>query len=211
MIRRQAPDIPGLSISVMPRSFLFPAKPKVLSRRGLALPFPFTEIRRQSKTRLPAHRHALSRPRQQLLLLLTKVPAAQSQGKEVVTLELVEDLLPHLFRELVQTLGVLGLPRVAVDLLPGTKAARDRRSLSLRHLPSLRGDMSTDKKLALAHSLDRSRVCSSSLVLGLPFPRRREGRLARRCRSPAPQGCRECSRKMIRKRYQMDREAGEDA
>ena len=91
----------------------------------------------QSKTTLPA----LPRPRHQLLLLLTKVLAAQSQGEEVVLVELVEDLLQHLGRELLQkTLTVLGLSRVASffgRLLPGPEAG-GRSSLSLRHLLSLR-------------------------------------------------------------------------
>ena len=67
----------------------------------------------------------LPRPRHQLLLLLTKVPAAQSQGEEVVILELVEDLLPQLLRQLVEATGVLGLSQVAFffgRLLPRTGA-----------------------------------------------------------------------------------------
>jgi len=93
---------------------------------------PATESCLQSKAR-----PALSRPRHQLLLLLTKVPAAQSQGEEVVLLELVEDLLSYLRRELVETLvGALDL--LHVDLLPRQGAARGRRPLSLRHLPSPR-------------------------------------------------------------------------
>ena len=129
-------------------------------------------------------------PCHQLLLLLTKVPAAQSQGEEGVILGLVKDLLPHLLRELIQTPSVLDLPRVAVvlfvasffgRLLPGTGAARGRRSLSLlRHLPCLRDDVSTDKKFAFARSLVRSiaRGCAPRLscLLSLFPPWRRSPR-----------------------------------
>ena len=134
---------------------------------------PATESCLQSKAR-----PALSRPRHQLLLLLTKVPAAQSQGEEVVLLELVEDLLSYLRRELVETLvGALDL--LHVDLLPRQGAARGRRPLSLRHLPFLR-DASTEKP-ALAISVDQSRVCSSSRVLDLPPRPSRRSPGARRC------------------------------
>ena len=188
MIRRQAPGMLGLLTADIPWYFFSPYEAEVLSRRSMALLRPSRDVRRQSSTRtFEPLKLSLSRPRQQLLLLLTKVPAAQSQGEEVVILGLVKDLLPHLLRELIQTPSVLDLPRVAVDLLPGSGAARDRRSLSLRHLPSLRDDVFKVKKLALARSFDRSQVRSSALVLGLPFPRR-EGRLARRCRSTALPG-----------------------
>ena len=145
MKRCQAPDILGLLLSVIPRCFLCEAKLEISSCLWLTLsmkiPSGESSFQSETATRLPALRSAL--PRHQLLLLLTKVPAAQSQRKEVVTLELVEDLLPHLRRELFQTSSVLGLPRIVFDLrlasffgdpAPGPGAG-GRRSLSLRHLP----------------------------------------------------------------------------
>merc|ERR1711959_76411 len=94
----------------------------------------------QSKRRLPAPRPALPRPRHQLLLLLTKVSAAQSQGGEVVLVEVVEYFLPDLLRELVQTLGILDLPRLVLVLCLASfygslvlgPGAGGRRSLSRR-------------------------------------------------------------------------------
>ena len=138
---RQAHDPLGPQRSNFTRYFLFAAKSEVINRRGLATRRPAPEIRLQSKTRLPAPRRP--RPRHQLLLLLTKVPAAPSQGEEVVLVELVEDLLPHLRRELVKTLGVLDLTRVALAYplafsLGRRALTRGRRSLAFRHLPSPR-------------------------------------------------------------------------
>ena len=109
----------------------------------------------------------LPRPRHQLLLLLTKVPAAQSQGKEVVPVELVEDLLPQLLRKRVQTLEARDLLRPASffgGLLNGS-GARGRRSRSLRHPSSLRhaATVNTDAR-SLARSLSLgslARLCRS--------------------------------------------------
>ena len=158
------------------------------------------DSRLQSKTRLLAPRSVLPRlPRHQLLLLLTKVPAAQSQGKEVVLIEVVEDLPPHLRRELLQkTLGVLEISRVALDfrlassfgrLLPGSGAARGRRSLSLRHLPCSPRRVSNQKS-ARARSLDRSRVCALCVASRL-LPLRHEGvaSLAVSDEAPRSRGC----------------------
>ena len=83
MKRRQTSDIVGPKIAKMARYFLFAAKPEVLSGRWLVLIKLLLEIRLQSKMNLIAPRPVLSRPRQQLLLLLTKEPAA----KEVVILK----------------------------------------------------------------------------------------------------------------------------
>merc|ERR1719331_165365 len=120
--RRQVPHKFGLLPAEIFGYFLFAAKPKVISGRGLALlRMGKTEIRLQSKTataRLPDPRLALPRPLHQLLLLLTKVPAAQSQGEEVVLLEVVEYPLPQLLRELVQTPGVLDFTLLALVLRP---------------------------------------------------------------------------------------------
>ena len=117
---------------------------------------------------LPEPKLTLPRPRHQLLLLLTKVPAAQSQGKEIVLVELVEDLLPHLRRELVQTLGVIDLPRLFRRLAPGP-GARGRRSLSLRHLPLL----SATRRPRSQGSLARDGVAYLASAVSRP---RREGR-----------------------------------
>ena len=146
MIRSQAHDRFGPLPSDIPRHFLFAAKPEVINRRWLSLKDLLPETRLQSSTRLPPTSFLLPRPLHQLLLFLTKVPAAQSQGKEVGILEVVGDLVPHLLRELVKTLGIPGLSRPASffgRLAPGPRLGA-RGSLSLRHLPSPRR-VSTEK------------------------------------------------------------------
>ena len=94
------------------------------------------ESSRQSTTRLLALRLTLSPSLHQLLLLLTKVPAAQSQGKEVVLVQVVEDLIPHLARQLVKTPSVRDLPRAANVL--ETVSLRKPLLLQLLHLTSQR-------------------------------------------------------------------------
>ena len=114
MKRRQMYDLTVIVQSDILRYFLFAGKLEVLSCCWRSLFELSLETRLQSQTMLPALTPTLPRPRHQLLLLLTKVPAAQSQGEEVVLVELVKDLLPHILGELFQkTMGVLCLPRVA--------------------------------------------------------------------------------------------------
>ena len=103
MERRQLPDNLVPSPSDIPRYFIFAAKLEVISGHWLAFPNYSPEIRLQSKT---APRPVLLRPRHHLLLLLTKVPAAQSEGEEVVLVEVAEDLPPQLRRKLVQAPSV---------------------------------------------------------------------------------------------------------
>ena len=163
MIRSQAHDRFGPLPSDIPRHFLFAAKPEVINRRWLSLKDLLPETRLQSSMRLPPTSFLLPRPLHQLLLFLTKVPAAQSQGKEVGILEVVGDLVPHLQRELVQAPGILGLSRLASFLgrfAPGPGAG-GRGSLSLRHLPSPRR-VSTERP-AGASSIARS-IASMLLV-----------------------------------------------